>query len=81
MDAPLEIDVVTAAQMLTRSPAGVVAMVDGVEVSPNVWRFTADDRIDEAGMWTVRVNANAGLVDSFEVPLIVNASAFAEPLP
>jgi hypothetical protein len=73
--------VVTAAQMLTRSPSGTEAAVDGVALADNVWRFTADDRIDEAGTWAVRVNANAGMFDSYEVFLEIAPSMFDAPLP
>ena len=71
---------VTAAEMLVLSPSGVETTVTGVEESENVWLFIAADRIDEAGRWTVRVNANAGLIDSLELPLRIARSPFDEPL-
>lgn len=72
---------VTAAQLLTRSPAGVVAIVDGVELSPNVIRYVAATRITEPGDWLVRVNANEGLIDSIEFTLTIRPSGFETPLP
>lgn len=72
---------VTAAQLLTRSPDGTETVANGVEISDNVWRFTAAERITAAGTWLVRINANEGLVDSLEFHLQIRPSEFAEPLP
>lgn len=72
---------VTAASMLTRSPSGIETTVVGAEQTTNVWRFISATRITEPGTWTVRVNANAGLVDSIEFALPIATSAFTHPLP
>lgn len=73
---------VTAAQLLIQDPAGqAAAPVDGVELSANVWRFTAATRITTDGVWHIRVNANAGLIDSLEISLNILPSHFTAPLP
>lgn len=73
---------VIAAQMLVLDPAGqAAAPVSGTELSANVWRFTAAARITTDGDWTVRINANAGLIDSIETHLQILPSRFTTPLP
>lgn len=72
---------VTAASMMTLSPSGIETTTPGVEQTENVWRFIAPTRINEAGTWVIRVNANAGLIDSIEFALPIASSAFAQPLP
>jgi nitrogen fixation protein FixH len=72
---------VTAATMLIKDPAGTETSAPGLELSDNVWRFVASERIDAPGDWYVRVNANAGLIDSIELHLSIRPSEFATPLP
>lgn len=72
---------VSDADMLIRSPSGVEITVAGIEVSSNLWRFIAPDRIDESGDWIVRINANAGMIDSVEFKLPIQRSRFSDPLP
>lgn len=71
---------VTAAEMITRSPSGIETIVDGTEESTNVWLFVAPTRIHEHGVWTVRINANAGLIDSLEIPLHIARSNYVDPI-
>jgi hypothetical protein len=73
--------VVTAAMLHILPPSGIEETAPGVEIAPNHWRFTAASRIDEGGPWRVRVNANAGLIDSIEFSLPINATRFAVPVP
>jgi hypothetical protein len=72
---------VTAAAMLVRTPAGDETTVPGTELEDNVWRFVSADRITVAGDWFVRINANAGLIDSIEFRLPIRPSQFDDPLP
>lgn len=72
---------VSAAELITRSPAGVEVRTPGTQLSTNVWRFTSPTRINEAGLWVVRVNANAGLIDSLEFVLDIARSRYDVPVP
>lgn len=73
---------VSAAQVIVKHPNGTVsAPVAMTVVTPNVWRYTAATRIDTRGTWTYRVNANAGLIDSFEFSIEIARSLFPVPLP
>lgn len=73
--------VCTAAHMIVKSPSGVITDVAGEELSPNLWHFQAAARINEHGRWIVRINANAGIIDSIEFPLDIAPSHFSVPVP
>lgn len=72
--------VITAANMLTRDPAGAEVVVSGDELSENTWHFIAAGPINLSGLWAVRINATAGMIDSFEFSLDIARSRFQAPL-
>lgn len=74
--------VATEVKVVVKKPGQPdAAAVNAVEVGSNHWRYTAAARIDVAGRWVWRVNANAGLIGSKEIVADIADSALATPLP
>lgn len=82
--APTQVVPLAQVQVLVVKPDGT-EVNDSAGVSAgaaaNQFKYMATSRINQAGLWTWRVNANSGLVDSDERSVWIPPSAFVQPLP